>query len=315
MKGSGYTIRIFVPDGDPAGFKTVEQLNWTGKGLAFPKHKWADIRTRTEFKNCGVYILSGYGGEDQNQLRVYIGQGDYVYDRLDEHFKSKSFWDHAVVFVSTSGGLNKAHSAWLEYALVKRAKEAKRCILDNSQTPNEPNLAEPERADTEAFLTEVLRILPLVNVYAFETSTAPVQLANVVAPPKIVNEVDTEEIDTIVVPAYEEGFEKVFLGQQCWYEVRIAAEKMPRIKYVAAYLTSPTCAITHFAPVDHIEPYGDAGKYKLVFSQPAKPLPTPVTFGDAARGSMQGIRYTTLKKLQGAKQLRDLGIFAASAGK
>jgi hypothetical protein len=311
MKNSGYTIRIFVPDGDPEGFKTVDQLNWTGKGLAFPKHKWAQIRTRQKFENCGVYILSGYVDDDANQRRIYIGQGDFVRDRLDEHSKLKMFWDHAVVFVSTSGGLNKAHSCWLEYALVQCAKEAKRCILDNAQEPKEPSLAEPERADTEAFLSEVLRILPLVGVFAFETRTAPVQLAKPAIPAKAP---DAEDIDTIIVPAYEEGFEKVFLGQQCWYEVRIAAEKMPKIKYAAAYLTYPTCAITHFAPVDHIEPYGDAGKYKLVFSQAAKPLATPVLFGDARQGAMQGIRYTTLKKLQAAKQLRDLGV-AVAAGR
>lgn len=30
-----------------------------------------------------------------------------------------------------------------------------------------------------------------------------------------------EELDTIVVPANEEGFNEVFLGQSCWHEIRI----------------------------------------------------------------------------------------------
>jgi hypothetical protein len=28
--GEPFTIRIFVPDGDPQGVKIVERLNWTG---------------------------------------------------------------------------------------------------------------------------------------------------------------------------------------------------------------------------------------------------------------------------------------------
>jgi hypothetical protein len=35
--GEPYTIRIFVPDGDPESVKIVERLNWTGIGVAFPR--------------------------------------------------------------------------------------------------------------------------------------------------------------------------------------------------------------------------------------------------------------------------------------
>lgn len=300
----GYTIRIFVPDGDPEGFKTVDQLNWTGKGLAFPRHKWQEVRNRKDFWACGIYILSGYGEDDVP--RVYIGQGDIVGDRIDEHFKNKAFWNHCVVFVSASG-LNKAHSAWLEHALVKRATEAKRCVLDNGNAPKEPGLSEADRADTEAFLAEVLRILPLVGVFAFETSTTTIKppkadAAQKPAAPK--QSTDEEDFDTVIVPAYEEGFEKVFIGQNCWYEIRIAEENLRKIKYVAVYRTAPTSAITHHAPVDHIEPYGTNGKYKLVLSEPAKALPHQV--GETPPGAMQGSRYTTLKKLLAAKKFTDL---------
>ena len=36
----------------------------------------------------------------------------------------------------------------------------------------------------------------------------------------------------------------------------------------------------NYAPVSQIEPYGESGKYKLVFSEKAKPI-GPITFGDA----------------------------------
>jgi hypothetical protein len=63
--------------------------------------------------------------------------------------------------------------------------------------------------------------------------------------------------------------------------------------------------VTHYAPVASIEPYGEEGKYKLTFAEPAKPI-GPIPFADAPSGSMQGPRYTSLQKLLTAKKLTDL---------
>jgi len=97
----------------------------------------------------------------------------------------------------------------------------------------------------------------------------------------------------------------VFLGEDCWYAIRISGGMLDKIKYIAAYQTQPVSAITHYAPVDRIEPYGEGGKYKLVFSEKAKPL-APIPFGDAPTGSMQGPRYTTIAQLLAAKKITDL---------
>jgi hypothetical protein len=80
---------------------------------------------------------------------------------------------------------------------------------------------------------------------------------------------------------------------------------IPKIKYVAAYQTQPISAVTHVAPVARIEPHGDSGKYKLVFSEPAKPI-GPIPFADAPSGFMQGPRYTTYDRLMKAKKVTDL---------
>jgi hypothetical protein len=53
------------------------------------------------------------------------------------------------------------------------------------------------------------------------------------------------------------------------------------------------------------EPYGESGKYKLVFSEPAKPI-NPVPFADPPDGSMQGPRYTAYSKLLKAAKISDL---------
>ena len=187
---------------------------------------------------------------------------------------------------------------WLEHALVARAQEKKRCHLGNANAPQEPALSETEKADTQAFLREMLQILPLVGLRVFEVPRAvavPGALVPIVSTTKSTTKQKGLR-DTVVVPAQQEGFESVFLGQNCWHAIRIAGGMLDKIKYIAAYQTNSVSAITHYAPVSQIEPYGESGKYKLVFSEKAKPI-GPITFGDAPTGSMQGPKLRKAKTL------------------
>ena len=293
-----FTLRMFVPDGDPEGVRFIDRMNWTGLVVVFPRSKWPEVRNRAEFGRTGVYILTGYSEGDDDLPTVYVGQADGVKGRIDSHVQLKDFWDTGIVFVSNSGGLNRAHVTWLEHALVARAQETKRCHLGNANAPQEPALSEAEKADTQAFLREMLQILPLVGLRVFEAPRA-------VAVPIVSPTKQKGLRDTVVVAAQQEGFEREFLGQNCWYAIRIAGGMLDKIKYIAAYQTNPVSAITHYAPVSQIEPYGESGKYKLVFSEKAKPI-GPITFGDAPTGSMQGPRYTTIDRLRKAKTLSDL---------
>ena len=52
-----FTIRIFVPDGDPEGVRIIDRMNWTGLGLVFPRAKWPEIKQRPEMQRTGVYVL------------------------------------------------------------------------------------------------------------------------------------------------------------------------------------------------------------------------------------------------------------------
>jgi hypothetical protein len=277
-------------------------MNWTGLGIVFPREKWPTTKQRAEFSRAGIYILVGYRAEGDELPTVYVGEGDVIRNRIDNHFQSKDFWSRAIVFTASNNSLNKAHVKWLEYALVNRAAEAKQSILDNGTAPQEPSLSEAERSDTEGFLREILQILPLVGLRAFEVPKAVVEPHKEAPSAKPTS---STELNTVIVPAWPDGFEKVFLGQNCWYAIRISGGMLPKIKYIAAYRTQPEMKVTHYAPVASIEPYGEEGKYKLIFGESAKPI-GPIPFADAPQGSMQGIRYTTFEKLMKAKKLIDL---------
>jgi hypothetical protein len=67
-----FTIRIFVPDGDPEGVRLIDRMNWTGLGIAFPRSRWMEVRQRSEFNRAGVYILVGY--QEDDLPTIYTGK-------------------------------------------------------------------------------------------------------------------------------------------------------------------------------------------------------------------------------------------------
>jgi hypothetical protein len=299
----GYTIRILVPNGDPEGVRMIDRMNWTGLGFVFPREEWPSVQGRQILSGPGVYILVGPSEIDENIPRLYIGEADNISRRIGDHFRDREFWSWGIAFVSSNQGLNKAHVKWLEHSLYEQARSAKRSELDNGNIPQRPALHEVDETDAKAFLKEVLQILPLVGLQAFrEPRIVSSPSAKLSEPSKIIS---TTECDTIVVPAYQDGFERVFLGQNCWFAIRISGGMINKIKYIAAYVTAPASRITHVAPVERIELYGEEGKYKVIFSEPAKELEQAILKGDAKAG-VQGPIYTSYSRLMSAKQLKDL---------
>ena len=99
---------------------------------------------------------------------IYIGEGDPVKNRLNQHYSKKDFWDWAVFFVTKDNSLNKAHVKHLESRLLQLATAAKQSRLDNTGTSLPPTLSEFETADVESFLLDMLSIFPLLGLSIFE---------------------------------------------------------------------------------------------------------------------------------------------------
>jgi hypothetical protein len=163
----GFSIRIFLPDGTPDGLRIVEKSNWTGRGVVCPRSQFREAKARPEFGKTGVYVLHG-PSEEGDLPTVYVGEGDPARPRLEQHFARKDFWTSLILFTSKDENLNKAHVQYLESRLAALAKEAKRCLLDNGNVPQLPSLSEPDTAEIEGFLEEMLLIYPLLGLTVFE---------------------------------------------------------------------------------------------------------------------------------------------------
>lgn len=175
MNPAPFVIRMLVLDGDPDGVRMLDRSNWTGKAVVFPRSLIEKVRLLPEYKKPGVYFLCSPFSEEEPPT-VYIGEGDPVRDRVERHYSGKDkkdFWTSAVFFTSSDATLNKVHIQFLEAELVRLAKEAKRVTLDNGNTPQKPSLSAADEAEAAGFLANMLGILPLLGIHAFEKVPVP----------------------------------------------------------------------------------------------------------------------------------------------
>lgn len=115
-----------------------------------------------------------------------------------------------------------------------------------------------------------------------------------------------DELDTIVVPAREDGFNEVFLGENCWYSIRMSSSMIDRVKYIAAYQTAPVSAITHYAEVSKIERYENTNKYIVYFKDKAIKIQDIKLSKDNPNLAPQAPRYTSFSKMIKAKSLNEI---------
>lgn len=165
------SIRIFLADGTPDGFRIVEKPNWTGRAVSANRSHLKRALQRGEFNQPGVYVLIGWTEEGERQ--AYIGESENLRVRIKLHAGDKDFWTRVVAFVSANDSLNKAYLRYLEARLIRLAMDAKQWDIANQTSPSPPPLSEMDRADAEWFLAEMRVIFPLLGVDAFAEASGP----------------------------------------------------------------------------------------------------------------------------------------------
>jgi len=301
-----YTLSILIESGNPDGTRLVEQMNWSGLAIAFPREEWKGVAKKPITAQPGVYILIGEPADEDALLPLlYIGESEDINKRLEQHAKKNDFWSWAIVLTSKTNSLNKAHVKWLEYELIQLAMLRAKSVLQNQNTPQKPSLTVGDEVSIKSFFDELLKIVPVLGLEVFKETKKIVSAHTPEQTELDPADSDTNEPDTIVVPAKPSGFDSVFLGENCWYQVRIAPGKLHQLKYIAAYVTAPVGAITHLGEIESIEPYGLSKKFKLNFKGPAQKI-RPVRFDGTPGSQLQGSRYTTKAKLLSATTTSEL---------
>jgi hypothetical protein len=154
------TIKLFLTDGKPAGIRTAEISNWTGKAIAGPHSELTQLLQREELLSPGIYFLTGVDA-DTDKPTLYIGEAESVAKRLKQHDKRE--WNQVAAFVSKDENLTKAHIRYLEGALIILAGQSNTVELLNNASSG-AKLPESDQAEMDVYLEKVLQLLPLLSL-------------------------------------------------------------------------------------------------------------------------------------------------------
>ncbi|RVU07137.1 GIY-YIG nuclease family protein [Novosphingobium umbonatum] len=160
----GRSLELYYIDGRPDGMLTAEMFNWTGHVLMTPRTQIATALARPEASYAGIYLLLG---EQDGEPLAYIGEGEDISARIRSHDVKKDWWTSAILITAAANKLNKAHVRYLEARLIAEAKSIGRMKLENSVAPSLPGLSEADQGKMEAFLENLLVVLPAVRVDMF----------------------------------------------------------------------------------------------------------------------------------------------------
>ena len=160
-----FNITISVPSGNPDKLRVIEKTNSLSLALVFNRAELPQVlKDRPEVGFTGVYLLVNHSADAMPE--IHIGEGENVGNRLKSHAKDekKKFWEWAVIFVNRDNSLHKAHIQHLEAALVERAAQNKRCILNNDVKPMKPSLPESVLFEAQDMLNDIYHVVPLLGV-------------------------------------------------------------------------------------------------------------------------------------------------------
>lgn len=127
-------LEIIYYNGQPDGVRSIRRHLSTITTYVIPRPLLSEAKKISGITRPGIYYL--INENDENKIaQIYIGQTRNGVTRLDDHNRSKDFWNKAIMFLADSKTFTLDMISGLEeYAIIK-AHEAKRYKVENTVKP------------------------------------------------------------------------------------------------------------------------------------------------------------------------------------
>ncbi len=127
-------LEIIYYNGQPDGVRSIRRHLSTITTYVIPRPLLSKAKKISGINRPGIYYL--INENDENKIaQIYIGQTRNGVTRLDDHNRSKDFWNKAIMFLADSKTFTLDMISGLEeYAIIK-AHEAKRYKVENTVKP------------------------------------------------------------------------------------------------------------------------------------------------------------------------------------
>lgn len=128
-------LEIIYHNGQPDGIRSIRRhLSTMTTYVIFQGPLLSEAKKLTGINRPGIYYL--ISETDDNKIaQIYIGQTRNGVSRLDDHNRSKNFWNKAIMFLADSKTFSLDMISGLEAYVINKTTESNRYKVENSVNP------------------------------------------------------------------------------------------------------------------------------------------------------------------------------------
>lgn len=127
-------LETIYHNGQPDGIRSIRRHLSTMTTYVIPRPLLAEAKKLSGINRPGIYYLISEN-DDNKIAQIYIGQTRNGVVRLDDHNRSKDFWNKAIMFLADNKTFSLDMISGLEAYAIGKAHDSKRYRVENSVNP------------------------------------------------------------------------------------------------------------------------------------------------------------------------------------
>jgi hypothetical protein len=127
-------LEMIYYNGQPDGIRSIRRHLSTMTTYVIPRPLLAEAKKLSGINRPGIYYLISEN-EDNKIAQIYVGQTRNGVSRLDDHNRSKDFWNKAIMFLADSKTFTLDMISGLEAYAINKAAESRRYKVENAVNP------------------------------------------------------------------------------------------------------------------------------------------------------------------------------------
>lgn len=150
-------LETIYHNGQPDGIRSIRRNLSTMTVYVIPRPLLAEAKTISGINRPGIYYLINEN-DDNKIAQIYVGQTRNGILRLDDHNRSKDFWNKAIMFLADNKTFSLDMISGLEKFAIIKAQESKRYKVENTVVPKY-EIDEYDMASVEEIYDEIQFIM------------------------------------------------------------------------------------------------------------------------------------------------------------
>lgn len=150
-------LETIYHNGQPDGIRSIRRNLSTMTVYVIPRPLLAEAKTISGINRLGIYYLINEN-DDNKIAQIYVGQTRNGILRLDDHNRSKDFWNKAIMFLADNKTFSLDMISGLEKFAIIKAQESKRYKVENTVVPKY-EIDEYDMASVEEIYDEIQFIM------------------------------------------------------------------------------------------------------------------------------------------------------------